>query len=283
MRFIKLLVPALFLVFAASIAAEASPSEQEAIDRYLKVAQKRHAHKLGWLSGNFTLNRINKNNDYNKFSVNETSNFASSAVAPLDQAYSFGIDGGIIFPSNMAWSFGAEYWLKQGQNESGSFTYTPRGGSPVSISNLNSEIKVFGFYTGIQYYVSGAPSVDYLNSSIAIRLGGNIGYYQASWDIWQGYNNLNLSTSTSNNQTNTFKGTAPGYSIGIGVDYPLSIFGLSTGFDFSYLYLNFKNIAWYNSIDQEIIATYDPNQNSRVNLGMSGFRGKIEIKKFFSW
>jgi hypothetical protein len=51
----------------------------------------------------------------------------------------------------------------------------------------------------------------------------------------------------------------------------------------SYLYLNFTNVSWYNSQDQEIIATVDGTEDGRVDLDFSGVRGKVEIKRYFSW
>ncbi len=285
MRYTKFLMTLLLLAFSGSVVAQSTTNEQDVINRYIKKTVKKHARKIGWISANYTLNRINRNNDYNKFATYESGNFASTSLSTLDKAHSFGIDGGIIFPSKLAWSVGGEYWMKQGENVNGSFSYTPPGGSTVNISDLVSEIKVFGFSSGLQYYISSAPTAQDLNSSLALRVGAYIGYYQASWDLWDGYNNLNLSTSTTNNLNNTFKGSAPGYTVSMGIDYPMNILGLSTGIDFSYLYLNFNNIAWYNSIDQEMVASYSGtiSEDSRVNLGLSGFRGKIELKKFLSW
>jgi hypothetical protein len=48
------------------------------------------------------------------------------------------------------------------------------------------------------------------------------------------------------------------------------------------MYLNFKNVAWYNDQDQEIVASYTGDADGRVDLGLSGFRAKIELKRFFS-
>ena len=43
------------------------------------------------------------------------------------------------------------------------------------------------------------------------------------------------------------------------------------------------NMAWYNLQDQEIIATWNGVESGRVDLDMSGFRGKFEIRRYFSW
>ena len=74
-----------------------------------------------------------------------------------------------------------------------------------------------------------------------------------------------------------------GFGVFTGIDYPLGIFDLAVGVDVGYLYLNFANVAWYNSQDEEVIATYTGDRDGRVDLDMSGVRGKVEIKRFFSW
>ncbi|MDF1543823.1 MAG: hypothetical protein P1R58_01830, partial [bacterium] len=80
-----------------------------------------------------------------------------------------------------------------------------------------------------------------------------------------------------------FKGNAPGLSAGFGMDYPLNFYGLSFGADMSYFYLNFTNVAWYNSIDQEVVASVDGTEDGRIDLNFSGVRGKLELKRFFNW
>ena len=69
----------------------------------------------------------------------------------------------------------------------------------------------------------------------------------------------------------------------MGGDYPLKFWGLLLGADMSYLYLNFKNVSWYNSADQEIVATYNDTPEGRVVLGLCGVRGKVQLKKYFTW
>ena len=130
----------------------------------------------------------------------------------------------------------------------------------------------------IPVYVIGEPS-----SKLSIKATGSVGYYQVNWDVWDGYENLNLSTSLPSGTNTTYSGSAPGVTMGMGIEYPTNLFGMVFGFDFRYLYLNFNNVGWYNSLDQEIIATWDFTEDSRVNLGLSGFRGRLELKRFFSW
>ena len=81
----------------------------------------------------------------------------------------------------------------------------------------------------------------------------------------------------------TFKDSNIGLSLSAGAEYPLNFGSMSLGVDVNYLYLNFNNVAWYNSQDQEVVASYAGNIESRVDLGLSGVRGRIELKKFFNW
>ena len=127
------------------------------------------------------------------------------------------------------------------------------------------------------------PTVNEQLTKPAVRLGGSVGYYQASWDLWQDYQNLNLATSESEPTNITYKGTGVGFMVNLGGDYPLKWNGLVVGADIGYLMLNFKNVSWYNSQDEEVVATLDGTSAGRVNLDLSGVKGRFEIKRFFSW
>ena len=59
--------------------------------------------------------------------------------------------------------------------------------------------------------------------------------------------------------------------------------GLVLSGEASYLHLNFTNVAWYNSVDQEVVATYGGTDATRVDIALSGVRAKINLKKYFSW
>ncbi len=258
-------------------------TEEEMVEKFMSRFEKRHVNKLSWASGYFALNRINRFNDYNTFISNESNNFTNSSFSWLGQAKSFGVDFGIVFKEKFAWSIGGEYWLKQGETISGSIMYAPAG---TAINNPKSEIKVTGFTTGLQYYFKNHPKVTGELNGMALRGGVTLGFYQVSWELWPeySYNNLNLSTSTSTNGTSTtYKDTAPGILLSLGVDYPTNFLGSVIGVDFGYLYLNFNQVAWYNQMDEEVIATSTGTEEGRVDLTFSGFKGKIELKKFFSW
>jgi hypothetical protein len=258
-------------------------TEQDIVNRYLKKAQDKHVTRITWISANFTFNRINRNNDYNRFADYTSNHFSNTDIPWLEDGKSFGVDLGLVFKERFAWSVGGEYWLAMGINRKGSFEYSPPGGTPTEVTNLYSEIRVLGFTSFLQYYLYNPPTPEEMLNDPAVRLVASVGYYQAKWDIWNEYQNLNLATSAPYNKNTTFKGNAPGFSLGLGIDYPLRVLNLVLGVDFSYLHLNFNNVAWYNSLNQEIIATYDGTSSGRVNLGLSGFRGKVEIKRFFKW
>jgi hypothetical protein len=162
-------------------------------------------------------------------------------------------------------------------------TYLQLSTNTTVSANPKSELQVFGINTGLQYYLVNPPSTTQKLTGLAARIGGSIGYYTASWDLWSEYENLNLSTNVPVAANTTFKGTAPGFSLGFGLDYPLGLLDLGLALDASYLHLNFGNVAWYNSSGEEIIATNDGTADGRVNLSLSGVRAKIELKRYFNW
>ncbi|MCH7690307.1 MAG: hypothetical protein IIA17_04590 [candidate division Zixibacteria bacterium] len=270
-------------ILAQPVAAQFS--EQEIIDRYMKksVKQQKQNKKLYWLSGNYAMNRINKNNDYNNFANYTSAQFPTTDILWLNKANSFGLEFGWMFNKKFALSIGGEYWLKLGQNESGSFTYNPPIGASTTVTELISEIKVYGLTSAVYFYLTNPPSSRNHLTNLAIKLGAGIGFYQVSWNVWDEYENINLSSSLPAAINATFKDSNIGLTLNAGAEYPLNFGSMSLGVDVNYLYLNFNNVAWYNSQDQEVVATYAGDTNSRVDLGLSGVRGRIELKKFFNW
>ncbi|RKX26889.1 MAG: hypothetical protein DRP45_02330 [Candidatus Zixiibacteriota bacterium] len=278
---LKMIIIAVLLAVALGFStSQAQETEQDVLDRYIKAGEEKHTTKLGWASFNFSLNRINKNNPYNDFAVYESERFDNGEISQLGYGSSFGADFGIVFWDKYAWSIGGEYWLRLGEKLSGNYDYTPIG---ASVTDPVSEIKVYSFNTGVQYYLLNPPTKTGKLNSLAVRAGGTVGYYFATWYLWPEYQSLNLATSEATEDNIAFRGNAPGFSFNIGADYPLGVWDLAIGADMSYLYLNFKNVAWYNSNDEEIVATYDGTTEGRVDLDLSGVRGKIEVKRFFNW
>ena len=255
-------------------------SEDDVVNKYLNRLESKHVKKVSWVSGSFNFHRINRDNDYNKFANYESNNLTNSDLSWLGDGVNLGLDMGIVFNKRFAWSLTGEYWMKMGEEISGDITYLP---TSTTVENPKSEISMYGIATGLQYYLTNPPNENGVLNGVSVRAGGSVGYYSVSWDLWDDYQNLNLATNTSTGNNTSFKGNSPGFSMLMGVDYPLNFFNLNLGLDFSYLYLNFDNVAWYNDQDQEVVASYDGTPDGRVDLGMSGFRGKIEIKRFFSW
>jgi hypothetical protein len=260
--------------------ALAQETEDEIIARYLRKTEEKHTARLGWASVNFSVDRINRDNPYNSFANHESNQFSEGSLSWLGQGYSIGVEFGLIFKPGVTWSLGGEYWLKMKDEISGTPTYLPTG---TDVENPSSEIQVYGLTTGVQYYLKGQPTPTTGLSSLAVRVGGSVGYYAASWDVWSEYQNLNLATATSEEQNIGFKGTAPGFYFNLGVDYPINLWDMGLGVDFGYMILNFDNVAWYNSNDEEVIASYDGTEEGRVDLDFSGVRGKVELKRYFNW
>ncbi len=274
-------VVAFLFMFCGDSILSAGETEQDIVNRFLKKAEDKQTRKLSWVAANITLNRINRDNDYNKFANYSSHHFSNANLPWLGEAKSLGIELGLMIGNKFAWSIGGEYWLKLGTNETGAFNYTPPDAPAAVVDNLVSEVQVWGVGSAVQYYLYNPPAKSNLLNRLAVRVGGSVGYYQVSWDLWDEYRNLNLATEAPTSSNTTFKGAAPGFSVNAGVDYPLSFLGMALGIDVSYLYLNFTNVAWYNQSNEEVVATYNGAADGRVDLGFSGVRGKVEVKRFF--
>jgi hypothetical protein len=266
------------LVFAG--VALAQETEEEILNKFLKKNETKHIQHLGWFSANFAVNRINRHNNYNDFANYESQQFTGAELTWLNTAKALGVEVGTSVGKRFAISVGGEYWLKFGQTLTGTYMYQPAG---AAISNPSSKIGVFGGYAGIFYYLMNPPTPSEKLSRPALRIGGTAGYYRVKWDLWPEYQNLNLSTAIPDGSNIAFEGSAPGFSAVVSGEYPLKFHGLSVCAELNYLYLNFKNVAWYNSSEQAVVATYGGTPDTRVNLTLSGVRAKFEVKKFFSW
>ena len=279
MKFSKTVLTAVVLL-AMSVPVFATDTEEELTNKFLQRLESKHIQKLTWISGYFSFNRINRDNDYNKFAYNESQNFPTADVSWIGDAKSFGMEFGVIFKQKYAWSIGADYTLKMGEEISGSQYYIP---SATVIENPTSEVRLSGIHTGLQYYFYNAPTLNEKLSKLALRTGFSTGFHHVKWDLWQSFSNLNLSTAIPDGTNSTFEDNAVSFSLHFGADYPMNFMGMDLGLDISYLYLNFNRVAWYNAQDDEIVASYTINEDGRVDLNFSGIRGKIELKRFFNW
>lgn len=274
----------LVLVLASSFMAQADEKEQEIVSKYLAKAQKMHAKKLGWVSFNYQYNRINRaSNDYNKMASTLSTQISGTDFQWINNTNAFGIEFGTILKEKFVWTIGGEFWSKAGDKFSGTFTYTPPSGVPVAVTDPKSEVSVWGVTTGVQLYLTNHPKPATGLTGLAIRSGVNAGYYVAKWNLFDQYQNVNLSTGLDEGQNIAYKGSTLGFSFNLGADYPINLWDMSLGLDASYLLLNFGNVAWYNLQDEEIVATWTGDDTGRVDLNMSGVRAKVELKRFFSW
>jgi hypothetical protein len=278
---IALVSMVLVLVFGLELAT--AETEQEIVNRYLQKTVAKHTRKLGWAAFNLSVDRINRHNDYNDFAIVESAKLSNGTFGWIEQGFSFGADFGIVFNKRFAWSVGGEYWLKQGQTLPEGDTYLQLSTNTTVAANPKSELAVFGVTTSLQYYLINPPTVTEKLTKWSARVGGSVGYYSCSWDVWPEYENLNLATGAPVDMNATYKGTAPGFSFGLGLDYPLGLWGMGLAMDADYLYLNFGNVAWYNAVGDEIVASLDGTEDGRINLALSGVRGKIELKRYFNW
>ncbi|HOP07186.1 MAG TPA: hypothetical protein PLF13_07845 [candidate division Zixibacteria bacterium] len=261
----------------------ASDDEQILVNRFLKQAEESHTNKLTFASFNFSMDRINRNNDYNSFATYTSQQINGASFNWLDNGFSVGAEVGMVFKERIAWSVGGEYWFKMGETISGSYIYDSPLTTATTVDNPTSEMWLLGFTTGAWYYPFEHPTVRNGLTKLSLRVGGNVGFYTVNWDLWDEYASLNMATENVAGNNISFKGTTLGFNVGVGGDLPIKFWGLTLGAEVAYQYLNFTNVAWYNTTDQEIIATYNGTTDGRVDLDLSGLRGKIEIKRFFSW
>lgn len=278
LRTLALLMGVIFL-FATTVASQTS-SEDEFINNYLKKIEKKHTSRLTWISGYFSFNRINRDNDYNRFANLESVNFTDASVSWLGDAKVLGVDFGLLFGKRFGWTLSGEYWLKMGETLEGTYYYEPAG---TYLENPASEIQVFGASTGIQYYLMNPPKVGASAKDLSVRVGAAVGYYQVKWDLWDEYQDLNLATNTTDASSATFQDSGPGFFMNVGIDYPTKVWNLVLGVDMCLQYLEFDNVAWYNSSEQEVVASWSGDSDGRVDLEFTGLRGKVELKHFFSW
>ena len=280
-RFVVITV--LFTLFAFGSLLASTDKEQEMVNQFLKKTETKHVQKLGWMSVGFSVDRINRKNDYNSFTMSLNRQMDGGEFSWLGNATAINAEFGTMMSKSLAWSVGGEYWMKVGQSLSGDVLYAPSGGTPTVLTNPSSEIKTLGFYTSLAYYLKNAPKPGTPTTGISLFVGGTVGYYQTSWELFAEYQNLNLSTAVPDGSNSTFKGSAPGFSANLGVDLPIQFGGLVLSGEASYLHLNFGNVAWYNSVDQEVVATYANSTETRVDIALSGVRAKVNLKKYFSW
>jgi len=272
------------------IAPAMAQTEDEMVAKFLKKTEKKHQSKVGYLVLNGSLGRLYRDNDYNMF-TNRVSPLVSSLsggtgeVKKLNYTYELALGFGVMPTHKTAVEIGFAYWLKQGSSQTGDFNL-----SLVNLDDpndqygfdLSSEVQVYGFNLNVDYYLSGPPDKEGILNGLALKAGGGLGYYAASWQLWDGFTGFNLSTSEPEVISGKLTGSAPGVTANVAAELPMGLAGLVLEAEARYLYLNFTGMKWYNSSNEEVVATVN-NSGLKVELDMSGPRFQLGLKRYFSW
>lgn len=284
---ISLILAALFLI-AAVAPSFAQTTEDEAVAQFLKKLDKKKTehNRVAFVTFGFAYGKLPNDNPYNQFYT-----YANANIDPLDgsrypvlgiwRSKQFELNAGMMISPRVTFSAGFDYWLKMGSNKTGDYEFDIAPLGTQYDFNIKSEVQVYGFKGGFDYYLLNPPDNKGIFNSFAIRVGGGAGFYFAKWDIWDGSTAFNLATGTSDLNAEPLKGSAPGFYGSIGLDYPIGFLGLLVGADFNYLFLNFTKVKGYNNIGEELYVTYSDNTNDRVELDFSGLRGRLLLKRFF--
>nr|MBN2278893.1 hypothetical protein [candidate division Zixibacteria bacterium] len=283
----KKMIPFLVLVLAVvAVASAFAQTEDEIIARYIKKAEKQQEKSyrtyFATISGSY--GKLSDNTDYNRFHTYANGNInPGGPVEGIWRSKQFAANIGTMATKSLAVNVGFAYWLKMGGEAVGDFDFQISPLGTQEDFNLVSEISVYGIAGGVDYYLMNPPNEEGLIKSLGIRLGGSVGYYWTKWELWEGMSSINLSTGFEESNIEPLKGSTPGFSGWVGFDYPTGLWGLVVGLEAEYLYLNFSTVKSYNSLGEELYATYSENPDDRVELDFSGPRGKFQIKRFFRW
>ena len=259
-------------------------TEDEIVARYLKKAEKKQKRTVGFFSANFTYGMLSDNSDYNKFADYANANISPGyPISGIWRTSQIGAEFGMMFTSRMAMRLGFDYWSKLGSSETGDYTMGIAPLGAQSDLNLKSEVQVLGFKGGFDYYLLNPPNREGIIESLALRVGVTGGVYFAKWDVWEGITSFNLSTDNFEQNIDPLKATAPGFTAMAGIEYPTPVFDLLLGVSGGYQYLNFNKVKSYNTVDEELYVSYSSSGTDRVELDFSGLRGRVELKRFFSW
>jgi len=265
-------------------------TEEELVNQFLKKAQRQQIKKVGFLVVNGAWGRLNRDNDYNKFTVRVSplvSSVDGSTVGIDKLNYSqelFGGFGIMVSPKTSA-TAGFTYWMKLGSTQTGDLNLSlinMENPDPLYDFDLKSQVQVYGFAGQLDYYLTTPPDPNGNLNNLAFKIGAGAGYYVAQWELWDGFTGFNLSTSEQEVVTGKLTGNAPGFSAQVAAEYPVGLGGLVLEGLARYLYLNFTAMRWYNSNSEEVVATIN-NSGTRVNLNMSGPRIHLGLKRYFGW
>jgi hypothetical protein len=285
--FVAFLVISLSLLLVIPAMAQ---TEDELVAQFLKKTEKKKTKKVGFFIINGSFGRLNRDNDYNKFSVRVTPLITSVdgttiGVDKIDYSQEFfGGFGFIVSPKSSA-SIGFAYWLKMGSSQSGDMNLSLvnlNASDPAYDFDLKSEVQVYGIAGNVDYFLTNPPDADGQLTNLSFKIGAGLGYYFANWEVWDGFTGYNLATGEPEVINGELEGQALGVSLQLAAEYPINLGGLVLESSAKYLYLNFTDMKWYNSYNEETVATVN-NSGLPVELNLSGPRFQIGLKRYFSW
>ncbi len=265
-------------------------TEEELIAKYLEKTEKKHQTKVGFivLQGSYGL--LSEDSDYNKFAQGISPWISGDVTAvPVEGIYrskEFHAGFGLMTTPKIAATIGFSYWLQMGSSTTGDFSLSlVNHDSPSGTQEdfaLRSEVQVYGFSGSLDYYLLNAPTPEGQLNGLAFKVQGNIGYYFANWELWDGFAATNLYLSQTDELAGKLTGSAPGFALGLAAEYPIGLFGLVVEGGARYQYLNFSKMKWYNDLNHENVVTV-PDTGERVELDFSGIRGQFGLKRYFNW
>lgn len=253
-------------------------TEDEIVAKYLQKVEKKQTHsKVGFISGHFSYGKLSDDIGYNQFT------FASSSdLAVLDGGFNprggifrsdeIGLQLGMLVSRKMAFKIGFDYWVPMETPADVETNMT------VGVLEFNdnfradSKVDVYGFNAGLDYYLLNGPDDLGKINNLALKLGAGAGIYMTRWNIWQ----------ADDTDSEPLKSNSPGFWFAAGLEYPAPILGLVMAGDLRYFYLNFSDLASYNSQSGDLELAYTAD-GQELGLDFSGFRGTIELKRYFSW
>jgi hypothetical protein len=282
---IRKLFPWLVVILVIALAGSAlSQTEDEIIAKYLKKTEKKQSVKVGFVGLYGAYGKLPNETDYLAF--RNYSNNSISPGNPIDgiwRSKQFGFEMGVMIARQFSLKIGFEYWLKMGNQTTGDYTFAIEPLGAQTDFTIKSEVQVYGFSAGFDYYFLNPPGRRGEINALSARIGASGGLYMARWETWQGASAFNLSLDNYEQNFDPYKGTSPSFSVWLGADYPIQFFGLLVGAEVDYQYLNFDKLHAYNGLGEELYVTYSDNSADRVNLDFSGLRGKIVLKRYFTW
>jgi hypothetical protein len=207
----------------------------------------------------------------------------ATALAGIYRITSF--EGGMSVLINRGQiSFGIDYWLTNGSAKTGDFEiyYDLTTGAHDDITDftLRSQVKVWGIFLDYQYFIHNRPIPGTGLNKLAAKIGGGLGYYGASWNLWDGFGGYIQDTGEWYELTDNLKGSGPGFHISAGFEYP-AFKGIVLAADAKYVWLKFDKLS------KPITPTFElylvrSDTGEPIDMDFSGPRLNLSIKHYFT-